>query len=457
MRRLFAALSALTVAVGILVAVPVASVAQAASSGYVVVLKDSVADPAIAAAEQAGRYQARRTALFTHAIKAYAAELTPSQAAAVAADPAVQFVAPDRRFRLAAPPTPAPLRCEDVLGGPQCLPDWADRIELERSSTRAGDGRGSVNVNMAIIDTGIAGNHPDLNVKGGADCHTGTLVVPGTSLTDTIPHGTQVAGIAGAKDNQVGVVGAAPGTPLWSVKVVDPQGGSTLSAVLCAIDWVTSTRQDTNRSNDIAVANMSIELDFAGDDRCGLTNDDPFHLAICRSVAAGVTYVGSAGNQAIDFAARIPASYNEVLTVTAMADFDGKPGGKAAPECGLEQIGVVDDAAATFSNYAVATRDKLHTIAAPGACMETTLPPELGLYAAAQAGTSIAAPAVAGTVALCIADGKCRSGQPIRNMLRVLADTALYNLAHPNYGFQGDPLRPSPGRYYGFLVTAATY
>jgi subtilisin family serine protease len=425
----------------------------------VVVLKDSVADPAAASAEQAGRYQARRTAVFTHAIKGYAAELTPSEAAAVAADPAVQFVTQDRIFRLAAAPTSAPLRCENVLGGPQCFPDWADRIDLERSSTRAGDGRGSVNVNVAIIDTGIAGNHPDLNVMGGADCHTGTLVVPGTSLTDTIPHGTLVAGIAGAKDNQVGVVGAAPGTPLWSVKVVDPQGGSTLSAVLCGIDWVTSTRQDSSRSNDIAVANMSFELDFAGDDRCGLTNNDPFHLAICKSVAAGVTYVGSAGNQAIDFAARIPASYDEVLTVTAMADFDGKPGGKAPPECDLEQFGIVDDAAATFSNYAVAFRDKLHTIAAPGACMETTFPPELGLgeYALAVAGTSLAAPAVAGTVALCIADGNCRSGHPIRNIVTVLADTARYNLSHRNYGYQGDPLRPFPGRYYGFLVTATAY
>jgi hypothetical protein len=154
-----------------------------------------------------------------------------------------------------------------------------------------------------------------------------------------------------------------------------------------------------------------------------------------------------------------PASYNEVLTVTAMADFDGKPGGNAATECNLEQLGIVDDAAATFSNYAVALRDKLHTIAAPGACMETTVPPELGLgeYAPAVAGTSIAAPAVAGTVALCIADGKCRSGQPTRNVLAVLADTALYNLSHPNHGYRGDPLRPSPGRYYGFLVTAAAY
>jgi subtilisin len=316
-----------------------------------------------------------------------------------------------------------------------------------------------VNVNVAIIDTGIAGDHPDLNVKGGADCGTGTPVVPGTSLTGTFPHGTAVAGMAGAKDNRIGVVGAAPGTPLWSAKVADSQGNFTLSSVLCAIDWVTSTRTDTGRANDIAVANISLGLDGADDGRCGLTNQDALHLAICKSAAGGVTYVVSAGNDATDLATLIPAAYDEVLTVTAMADFDGQPGGTAAPDCyGLDlgQFGVADDAAAPFSNFAVARRDALHTIAAPGVCVETTVPPELGEYTA-DTGTSFAAPAVAGTVALCIADRRCRSGRPARNLLTMQADTARYNLSHPSYGYQGDPLRPVPGRFYGFLVTAAPY
>ena len=69
MKRLAAVLSAAAVAAGVVVAAPVASAATARPSGYVVVLKDSVADPAAASAEQASRYRARRTALFTHAIK----------------------------------------------------------------------------------------------------------------------------------------------------------------------------------------------------------------------------------------------------------------------------------------------------------------------------------------------------------------------------------------------------
>ena len=458
LKRLSAMLGAGAVAAGAVLAAPAASAAEAPPSGYVVVLKDAVGNPAAVSAVQVGRYGGRRSAVFTHAIRGYAAQLTRSEAAAVAADPAVQFVTEDRTFVL--PPTPA--RAECGLVDPravQCLPHWNDRIDVDRSSTRAGDGRGSVQVNVAVIDSGIAGDHPDLNVRGGVDCGTGTAAVPGTSLTDPVFHGTAVAGMVGAKDNQIGMVGAAPGTPLWSAKVVDASGDYTLSSVLCAIDWVTSTRQDTSPSNDIAIANISLAFDGTDDGKCGLTNQDALHLAICRSVAAGVSYVAAAGNESRDLATLVPGAYNEVLTVTAMADFDGKPGGQAAPQCygtDLGPLGFADDAAAPFSNYAGTQRDYLHTLAAPGVCVETTVPPTLGQYAVVD-GTSFAAPAVAGTLALCITDGRCQAGSPARNLLTLQADAALYNLSHPDFGYQGDPLRPSQRQYHGFLVRAGSY
>jgi subtilisin len=458
MKRLSPMLAAGAVAAGVVLAAPAASAAEASPSGYVVVLKDAVADPAGVSAEQVGRYGARRSAVFTHAIKGYAAELTRSEAAAVAADPAVQFVTENRTFTL--PPVPTRAECGVVdPGAAQCLPHWTDRIDVDRSSTRAGDGRGSVHVNVAIIDSGIAGDHPDLNVRGGADCGTGTAAVPGTSLTDPVFHGTAVAGMVGAKDNQIGTVGAAPGTPLWSAKAADLDGNYTLSSVLCAIDWVTSTRQDTSGSNDIAVANISLAFDGTDDGKCGLTNQDALHLAVCGSLAAGVSYVAAAGNESGDLATLVPGAYDEVLTVAAMADFDGKPGGEAAPQCygaDLGPLGFADDAAAPFSNYAMTQRDYLHTLAAPGVCVETTVPPNLGQYAVVD-GTSFAAPAVAGTLALCITDGRCRADSPARNVLTLQADAALYNLSHPNFGYQGDPLHPSQRQYHGFLVRAGSY
>ena len=71
-------------------------------------------------------------------------------------------------------------------------------------------------------------------------------------------HGTFVAGVIGARNNRFGVIGTAPGTPLWSVRVVDDAGLISEESLICAIDWVTSTHKDDDESNDIAVANISI-------------------------------------------------------------------------------------------------------------------------------------------------------------------------------------------------------
>ncbi|MGH3516055.1 MAG: S8 family serine peptidase, partial [Haloechinothrix sp.] len=62
---------------------------------------------------------------------------------------------------------------------------------------------------------------------------------------------------------------------------------------------------------------------------------------------AGVTFVVAAGNDATDAKTFVPAAYDEVITVSALADFNGKPGGGAAPTCRDD----VDDTFADFSNY----------------------------------------------------------------------------------------------------------
>ena len=78
-------------------------------------------------------------------------------------------------------------------------------------------------------------------------------------------------------------------------------------------------------------------------------------------------------------------------------------------------------------------------------------------YTAARlSGTSQASPFVAGTVELCIAAGAC-TGTPAQIIQKIVADTAAYNTTNPNYGFQGDPLHPISGKYYGYLIRAALY
>src|SRR3990172_849061 len=102
----------------------------------------------------------------------------------------------------------------------------------------------------------------------------------GNTYDDGNGHGTHAAGTIAARDDSAGVVGVAPGAPIWSVRVLDSSGGGSTSSL----------------------------------------------LAICGSVARGVTIVAAAGNDARDFAGELPAAYDEVLTVTAVSDTNGRPG-----------------------------------------------------------------------------------------------------------------------------------
>jgi subtilisin family serine protease len=233
-----------------------------------------------------------------------------------------------------------------------------------------------MNVDVAVLDTGIDPTQPDLNVKGGVGC------TPGPRSDDLGSHGTMVAGVIAARDNAFGVVGVAPGARLWAVRVFDGNGISTDAELLCGIDWV------TQHSRTIEVANMSL-TDIGGDDgRCGLTNHDPVHWALCHGVAAGVTYVAAAGNDSVDTAQRRPAAFSEVLAVSGMADSDGLPGALGPSTC----EGDPDDAFSFFSNYGSPI-----DIAAPADCVGSTFP---GGELAADSGTSFATPHVAGAAAL---------------------------------------------------------
>jgi len=77
------------------------------------------------------------------------------------------------------------------------------------------------NVNVAVLDTGIELEHPDLReaIAGGTN-----VLDPTKSPQDDNKHGTHVAGIVGARANGFGVVGVAPAVKLWAVKVLDAQG-----------------------------------------------------------------------------------------------------------------------------------------------------------------------------------------------------------------------------------------
>ena len=433
MRRIVCSIAAVALTAGF------AAPAAAAPGRYIVVLKDSVADPA----QHARASGAAPTQVYTHALKGWAATLPDSAVAGLERDPRVAYVTPDTELT-----GMAAAECTD-LAVCQRLPNPVNRIDGDVSSTRSGDGRGAVNVNVAVLDSGVA-SHPDLNLVGGVNCSSGQ------GYDDVNDHGTGVAGLIGAIDNSIYTVGVAPGARIWAVRVLDKSLKANTSQILCGVDWVTATRTDGDRTNDIAVANMS--LGQAGDDdgNCGRSNRDAIHQAICASTAAGVTYVAAAGNSAIDLGGITPASYDEVLAVTGIDDADGLPGGAAdlSAACSTH---TGDDIPAAFSNFATQAADAAHTVAASAVCDLTVFPgPTFGL----DSGTSYASPQVAGTVALCIASGSCAGLTPAQIRQKIVADAAAYNSSRRGlgYGFAGDPLHaPDPSRYYGYLIRAGLY
>ncbi|MEB3335820.1 MAG: S8 family peptidase [Leptolyngbyaceae bacterium] len=408
------------------------------TKGYIVVLKDNF-EPSAVALEHANANAFTIDFTYKTALKGYAAKIPQARLAALSKDPRVLFISEDLPVQALGKTKPQP-ETSSVEAIPQTLPTGVNRTEADISSTKAGDSLGQVNVAIAILDTGIDTRHPDLNVRGGKNCVTKTY-------NDGNGHGTHVAGIAAAKDNADGVVGVAPGAPLYAVKVLDNNGSGTTSSVLCGIDWVTANAASTG----IKVANMSLGGTGSRNyGNCSDSNNDALYKAICNSITAGVTYVVAAGNSNIDFATSFPASYDEVLTVTAFADFNGQPGGGATPTCRATP----DDKAADFSNFtSINSPDANHTIAAPGVCINSTWK---GSTYNTISGTSMAAPHVAGAVALCLSSGQCTGLSPQQIMQKLRNDAASQS-ANYSYGFQDDPNSPNGTRYYGNAVYTGGY
>jgi subtilisin len=365
--------------VSIVAAMPGASAAQSGTAGnYIVVLKSSAGSPGTLASQHASRFGARVGHVYRHALKGYSATLSSTRLAALRADPNVAAVVADLPVHAFA----------------QTLPTGINRIDGELSSTVSGNGSGNVNVDIAIIDTGI-GPNADLNVVGGVNC------VGGGSFADDHGHGTHVAGTAAARDNGDGVVGVAPGARLYAVKVLNAAGSGTTSQIVCGIDWVTA------RAGTIEVANMSLGgQSFFGPFSGCSSSFDPMHPAICRSVAAGVTYAVAAGNSAANANNFVPATYSEVITVSALADFNGVPGGGAAATCRAD----VDDTFANFSNFGADI-----DLIAPGVCILSSAP---GGGTATFSGTSMASPHVAGAAALYKANNPGASPAQVKSALQ---------------------------------------
>src|SRR5829696_6211240 len=146
---------------------------------YVVVLKEGASDPGRAAEGMARRYGLGVGFVYGRALKGFSARIPDGRLGAVRADGRVERVEPDETYHATT----------------QTLPWGVNKIDVDASSTKAGNGSGSVsNVNAYVIDSGIYA-HADLNVVKDVN-RTGD-----GKNTDCYGHGTHIAGTIAAKDN----------------------------------------------------------------------------------------------------------------------------------------------------------------------------------------------------------------------------------------------------------------
>lgn len=157
-------------------------------------------------------------------------------------------------------------------------------------------------VKVAVIDTGIAYDHPDLkeNVAGGVN-----ILEKQKPPYDDNGHGTHVAGIIGAVNNQSGIVGIAPRTNLYSVKTFNKDGTAKLSNIIKAIDW--------SIENEMDILNMSF----------GFNEPSPtFKEAIKRAYEAGVLMVAASGNRGTRGLIEYPAQFDETIGISSINEND---------------------------------------------------------------------------------------------------------------------------------------
>jgi len=349
----------LLVVVMLLVAVAPAAAQNNARATHIVVFKDGVISSRapLAVSNFARSYGLTVEVAYTHALNGVAVVVPTGQLRRLKADPRVKYIEPVYTAHITVQTVPTGAVRSYVTSNPAVDIDGVDDFR--------------VNVDVAVIDTGVNLTHPDLNVVGYTRCSRGKCTTRGAD--DGNGHGSHVAGTIGALDNGIGSVGIAPGARIWSVGVLGSNGSGSTADIIAGIDWVTA------RASTIEVANMSLGGQFTSQ----ALND-----AITRSVNAGVVYVVAAGNDAMNAASFTPANHPDVITVSALADFNGLPGGGAASTCRAD----VDDTLASFSNYGA-----LVEIAAPGVCIYSTW--KSGGYNTIS-GTSMASPHVAGAAAL---------------------------------------------------------
>src|SRR4029077_1849350 len=311
--------------------------AGAVPGQYIVVLQNSVADPAAVANDLVTAAGGSLLRVYSSALKGFAARLSAPAAAALQANPLVASVEADQMMRADV------TQAMDANGDPWGL----DRIDqsalpLSRTYTYTSTGAG---VHAYIIDTGIWTLHPEFGGRANNvfDAYHATG-------EDCNGHGTHVSGTIGAA-----TYGVAKGVSLHGVRVLSCAGLGLNSDVIAGVDWVTA-----NHVNP-AVANMSL----------GGGESPALDQAVTNLWNSGVFLAVAAGNDNVDACTESPSGAPSVFTVAASEKTDAK---------------------ASYSNWGTCVE-----LYAPGSAIVSTY---LAGTTMSLSGTSMATPHVVGVAAL---------------------------------------------------------
>lgn len=357
---------------------------EIAPGRYFVRFRQSVRDPAGVAQELGQRHGFQVGHVYRYTLRGMAIRVSsPAEARilnALRRDPRVESLGHDRYAGLFA----------------QVVPKGVDRINAEPGVVA----NNAFSIRVAIVDTGLDFAHLDLaaniDFDSSVDCAFFGFGLCFTGAgDDDNGHGTMVGGIVAALNDGTDAVGVAYFSDLISVKVLDSTGAGYFTDIIAGLDYIRSL--NGSPTTFVHVANMSLGA------RCAVCTDnstDPtiraFHDSVRALVASGTTVVVAAANDGADAFDTVPASFDEVVTVSALADSDGQPGGLGPALVLTGRPPMPDDSFANFSNFGVDI-----DVLGPGVA-ETSL--KMGGGLTTGSGTSFSSPHAAGVAAVFVRD-----------------------------------------------------
>lgn len=152
-------------------------------------------------------------------------------------------------------------------------------------------------VKIAIIDSGINKEHEDLQHINFTEFN---VLDKETAIIDEFGHGTAIAGIIAAENNEFGVIGLSRNVEIYDVKILNENGKGKVEHLIEAIHWCIE--------QNVEIINLSFGFQ---------TESKPLKAAINRAISEGIIIVASIGNT-FGMRGNYPAIYEEVISITSV-------------------------------------------------------------------------------------------------------------------------------------------